>query len=35
MRTLKTINPKIMPNKITKVDKILTTASGKKIRNGN
>jgi acyl-CoA synthetase (AMP-forming)/AMP-acid ligase II len=32
---IKTINPNIMPNKITKVDKILTTASGKKIRNGN
>ena len=29
------INPNIMPYKITKVDKILTTASGKKIRNGN
>lgn len=29
----KSINPNIMPNKITKVDKILTTASGKKIRN--
>ena len=30
---INTINPNIMPSKITKVDKILTTASGKKIRN--